>query len=94
MGIRCVVTGHDSSGKAVFASDGKVEPISVSLLPGIEYYRLWGADQPCRFPDDGLKPPAPGYFPPVGGFRSGCSRLRPTVPRSRTISTWRRPSAN
>ncbi|MCO5349410.1 MAG: cupin domain-containing protein [Bryobacteraceae bacterium] len=77
MGIRCVVTGHDSSGKAVFASDGEVEPISVSLLPGTEFYRLWGADQPCRFPDDGLKPSAPGYFPPVGGFRFGLFTLAP-----------------
>jgi hypothetical protein len=38
MRIRCVVTGHDANGKAVFASDMEVEPITVALLPGTEFY--------------------------------------------------------
>jgi len=37
MGIRRVVTGHDSDGKAVFASDEVVEPITLDLLPGTEF---------------------------------------------------------
>lgn len=53
MGIRRVVTGHDANGKAVFASDEEVEPITLALLPGTEFYRLWGADKPRQFPDDG-----------------------------------------
>jgi mannose-6-phosphate isomerase-like protein (cupin superfamily) len=77
MGIRRIVTGHDSNGKAVFASDEEVEPVSVSLLPGTEFYRLWGADQPCQFPDDGSKPAAPRYFPSPGGFRFGLFTLAP-----------------
>src|SRR5262252_4381829 len=77
MGIRRVVTGHNASGKAVFASDVVVEPITLRLLPGAEFYRLWGADLPSRFPDDGSEPSSPKYFPPVGGFRFGLFTLAP-----------------
>lgn len=77
MGIRRVVTGHDANGKSVFASDADIEPITLTHLPGTEFYRLWGADQPCRFPDDGSKPANPNYFPPLGGFRFGLFTLVP-----------------
>ena len=40
MGIRRVVTGHNANGKAVFASDKVVEPITLALLPGAEFFRL------------------------------------------------------
>ena len=53
MGIRRVVTGHDAAGNAVFASDEVVEPVTVDLLPQTEFYRIWGADAPLRFPDAG-----------------------------------------
>jgi mannose-6-phosphate isomerase-like protein (cupin superfamily) len=71
MGIRRVVTGHNGAGKAVFASDEVVEPVTSPLAPGTELYRLWGADTTLRFPDDGSLPPHHSYFPPVGGFRFG-----------------------
>ena len=77
MGIRRVATGHDSSGKAVFASDSVVEPVTSSLVPGFEFFRLWGADEPCRFPDDGSPPSAVEYFPPLGGFRFGLFTVPP-----------------
>ena len=77
MGIRRVVTGHDASGNAVFVSDDTVDPITLALLPGTEFYRLWGADEPPSFPDDGSPAPYPGYFPPVGGFRFGLFTVAP-----------------
>jgi hypothetical protein len=85
--VRRVVTGHDAQGKAVFVSDQQVAPITAALIPGVEFHRLWGADVPPRFPDDGSMP-APGtYFPPVGGFRfafftlpPGKSAIRPAAP--------------
>lgn len=83
MGVRRVVTGHDVRGKAVFVSDEVVEPITVELLPQAEVYRLWGADGPLRFPDDGSWPPHRSWFPPVGGFRIGLFTIAPdaaTVP--------------
>jgi uncharacterized cupin superfamily protein len=71
MKVRRVVTGHDASGKAVFASDEQVDGLTMAVLPGSEFHRLWGADEPPSFPDDGAPPAQPTYFPPVGGFRFG-----------------------
>jgi len=77
MGIRRVATGHDRDGRAVFASDEQVEPIRLDLVPGADFYRLWGADGPRHFPDDGTAPSAEQYFPPVGGFRVGLFTVAP-----------------
>src|SRR3954470_8182403 len=77
MQVRRVVTGHDAGGKAVFASDEEVEPVTVALAPGQEFHRLWGADEAPSFPDDGSMPAHAAYFPPVGGFRFGLFSVPP-----------------
>ena len=77
MGIRRVVTGHDGEGKAVFASDEVVEPITLDLLPNTEFYRLWGGDEAPRYPDGGDDPAPHQYFPSVGGFRFGVFTVAP-----------------
>ena len=77
MKVRRVVTGHTAGGKATVASDTEVEAITLALLPGAEFHRLWGADEPPTFPDDGAPRPAPNYFPPVGGFRFAMFSLAP-----------------
>jgi len=69
--VRRVVTGHDADGNAVFVSDERVAPVTLALLPGSEFHRLWGSDSVLTFPDEGSRPNAPRYFPPVGGFRFG-----------------------
>ena len=69
MRIRRVTTGHNAQGKAIVASDTDVEGTTLTPLPGAEFHRLWGADVPPRFPDDGSQPAGPSYFPPLGGFR-------------------------
>ena len=69
MGIRRVVTGHTSGGKATFASDTEVEPTTIAISPGSEFYLIWGADEAPTFPDDGSPYPYSTYFPSVGGFR-------------------------
>jgi mannose-6-phosphate isomerase-like protein (cupin superfamily) len=79
MRVRRVVTGHDASGKAVFASDIEVDPLTVTLMPGAEFHRLWGADQAPTFPDDGGATAQPDYFPPVGGYRFGLFTLPPAT---------------
>jgi mannose-6-phosphate isomerase-like protein (cupin superfamily) len=75
--VRRVVTGHDSNGKAVFASDEGVDPVTVALVPGGEFHLLWGADQAPTFPDDGSPTPQPTYFPPLGGYRFGFFTVPP-----------------
>ena len=77
MSVRRVVTGHDASGKAVFASDEEVEPRTVAMLPGAEFHMLWGGDAPPTFPDDGGQRSWSTYFPPVGGFRFILATLPP-----------------
>jgi mannose-6-phosphate isomerase-like protein (cupin superfamily) len=77
MGIRRVVTGHDDAGNAVFASDEHVEPVTLDLVPGAEFFRMWGADEAPRFPGDASPPDAVQYFPPVGGFRFGLFSVAP-----------------
>ena len=79
MRVRRVVTGHDRSGKAVFVSDAEVEPVTVTLIPGAEFHKLWGGDRAPSFPDDGSPPAQPTYFPPIGGFRFGMFTLPPNT---------------
>jgi mannose-6-phosphate isomerase-like protein (cupin superfamily) len=76
MKVRRVVTGHED-GKAVFASDELVAPVSAALIPGTEFHLLWGADQAPVFPDDGAPTPQPTYFPPLGGYRFGLFTVPP-----------------
>lgn len=61
----------------MFVSDETVEAITLDLLPGFEFERLWGADALPEFPDDGSKPEHVTYFPPVGGFRFGTFTVAP-----------------
>jgi mannose-6-phosphate isomerase-like protein (cupin superfamily) len=50
-------------------SDTEVDADTIALNPGAEFHKLWGADGPPEFPDDGSQPACPGYFPPLGGYR-------------------------
>lgn len=77
MRVRRVVTGRSSAGRSVIANDEKVEPITVALLPGSEFHRIWGSDEAVKLPATGEPPSAPGWFPPPGGFRFGFFTLAP-----------------
>jgi mannose-6-phosphate isomerase-like protein (cupin superfamily) len=77
MNVRCIVTGRDSSGQSVFVSKDPVAPITLDLLPGLEFHRLWGSDSTPQLPSDGTPPLHPRYFPPAGGFRFGFFTLPP-----------------
>jgi mannose-6-phosphate isomerase-like protein (cupin superfamily) len=77
MEIRRIATGHDADGKAVFVSDEAVAPVELTLMPGLEFHRLWGSDSTVDFPDDGSIPEFERYFPPVGGFRFGFFTIPP-----------------
>jgi mannose-6-phosphate isomerase-like protein (cupin superfamily) len=67
--VRRVVTGRDETGKSVFVSDDKVEPIRLGLMPGLEFVRLWGGDETPALPANGSQPVARTFFPPAGGYR-------------------------
>jgi mannose-6-phosphate isomerase-like protein (cupin superfamily) len=75
--VRRVVTGQTADGKSVFVSDGDVEPTTISLSPGYEFHRLWGADSVPSLPTDGSRPAHRTYFPPAGGYRFGFFTVPP-----------------
>ncbi len=77
MDVRRVVTGRDAGGRSVVAQDRVVEPVTVSMLPGMEFHRLWGADDPATLPRSGSPAPGKDYFPPPGGFRFGMFTVPP-----------------
>lgn len=76
MRVRRVVTGQTATGDAV-VSDTAVEPITVQLMPGSEFFYLWGSDTVVTVPTSGEQPAAPSWYPPVGGFRFGMFTLAP-----------------
>jgi mannose-6-phosphate isomerase-like protein (cupin superfamily) len=67
MTIRRVITAHDRDGRSTIVSDAPLESIPV---PGVcDLYRIWSTDGPATYPDAGVNPDVPGFFPPVGGLR-------------------------
>jgi mannose-6-phosphate isomerase-like protein (cupin superfamily) len=67
--MRRVVTGQTDSGKSVFVSDEEVEPVTLSLMPGLEFARVWAGDETPSLPADGTPPAASAFFPPERGYR-------------------------
>ena len=78
----CVVTGQTKSGKSIMVSHAPLKPLTVALMPGIEFYRLWGSDSTPTLPSDGSPSPQPQYFPPKNGFRFGMFTLPPATSTS------------
>jgi mannose-6-phosphate isomerase-like protein (cupin superfamily) len=75
--IRRVVTAITPDGKSVFASDSEVEGIAPQLVPGYEFHRVWGADQPAELPHGEPQWASLPYFPVTGGFRFGVFTVPP-----------------
>ena len=73
--LLCVVTGQTKSGKSMIASHGAMKPLTVGMIPGVEFYRIWGSDTSVELPCDGTPPTQPQYFPPKNGFRFGMFSL-------------------
>ena len=82
MDINCVVTGQNESGKSVIMRHTPVQPVTLALLPGYEFHRLWGSDSIPELPSDGSPPQQPRYFPPKGGFRFGFFTIPPDTATS------------
>jgi mannose-6-phosphate isomerase-like protein (cupin superfamily) len=72
-----VVTGQTPDGKSVFVSDEQVDPITLALLPGYEFHRVWASDEAPMLPTGGQMPSAPAYFPPPAGYRFGFFTVPP-----------------
>ena len=66
MAFRRVITGHDSTGAAVFLSDELVDTISAG---GFSYDPIWATDNAPIVPNDGSIPAHPDFFPLPSGSR-------------------------
>lgn len=82
MDINCIVTGQDKSGKSVIVRNAPVKPLTLSLLPGYEFHRLWGSDSVPELPSDGTPPLQPLYFPLQCGFRFAFFTIPPDTTTS------------
>lgn len=78
MDVRRVVTGQKQDGISFVASDEMVSPVTVAMMPGAQFHRIWGADEVPTVPTDGEHPPAHAWFPPSTGFRFGFATLPPS----------------
>ncbi|HXW57204.1 MAG TPA: cupin domain-containing protein [Candidatus Cybelea sp.] len=79
MDIYCVVTGQNERGKSVFVRRSPIKPVSLALLPGYEFHRIWGSDATPELPSDGTPPAQPRYFPSKNGFRFGFFTIPPST---------------
>jgi mannose-6-phosphate isomerase-like protein (cupin superfamily) len=84
MHVRRVVTGQTGAGKSVFVGDDQIPPITVRLLPGVEFHAVWGNDAPPSLPANGSRPEARTWFPAAGGFRFAFFTLPPEGATSAT----------
>lgn len=81
--LQCAVTGQTNSGKSVIVSHAAMQPITAGLMPGYEFYRLWGDDSHPVLPSDGSPMIQREWFPQRDGFRFAMF----TVPPSSSIRT-------
>jgi mannose-6-phosphate isomerase-like protein (cupin superfamily) len=76
--IRRVVTGHDSSGNAIFLYDGQPERVvSIETLPGLELVELWATEHTPIVPVPSADPTLTmeSFVPGSGGSRFRIFRL-------------------
>lgn len=67
--IRRIVTGQNDDGTSIVASEAAVNAVETPLLPGAQFFSLWGADESPRLPNDGTELAFRTWFPLAGGFR-------------------------
>jgi len=85
---QCVVTGQTKSGKSVIVSHAPMQPITAGLMPGYEFFRLWGDDSHPVLPSDGSPQVEQEWFPQRDGFRFAMF----TVPPASSVKTAPVPS--
>jgi hypothetical protein len=89
-GVRCIVTGQTKSGKSVIVSQAPVPAVTVALMPGYEFYRLWGNDRHPVLPSDGTPSDEAPWFPQRDGFRFAMF----TIPPASTVTATPSPTAS
>lgn len=75
-GVRRVICARNDVGVTVFASDERVAPTELALLPGAQFFRLWAAERALSSVQNELAPDTL-YFPGPGGIRFGVFTVPP-----------------
>lgn len=77
---RRIVLGTAANGDTVVLDDGPVEPVTATLLPGVEIYRVWETDKPAlpvaAASDGDRKAP---FYPAPPGVRFGFLCIPPGI---------------
>ncbi len=81
MALRRVVTGQSRDGRSVFVSDERLEPVTAEMMPGSEFYGIWGHDTAVTLPYDGSGDAYRQWFPPPAGFRFVIVTCQPRMRR-------------
>ena len=75
---RLIVTGHSPEGEAIFVEDRQPDPVEVQLMPGSDFYLLWGTpDGGAVVGEQHAAPVTRPYFPGLGGSRALFLRWAP-----------------
>jgi mannose-6-phosphate isomerase-like protein (cupin superfamily) len=82
MKARRVVTAKDGEGRSIFLSDEDVDPVSISFLPGVDFYLLAGGDEAPSVDPAAELPSYESFFPGRGGYRFVVSTIPPGTVRS------------
>ncbi|MGQ0630172.1 MAG: cupin domain-containing protein [Sporichthyaceae bacterium] len=77
MPIKRVVTGVDPKGTSIFYSDEAVPAETLAMMPGAEFFRVWGTDSAPRSPVTDPEPANHTFFPGPKGSRFALLRFPP-----------------
>jgi mannose-6-phosphate isomerase-like protein (cupin superfamily) len=75
--IKRVVTGVDAKGTSVCSEDAALPPVELALMPGVQFFQVWGTEGPLLSPVTDPEPNNHTFFPGPGGTRFGLFRLPP-----------------
>jgi quercetin dioxygenase-like cupin family protein len=75
--VKRVVTGVDAKGTSIFYAEENLSALTVGLMPGAEFYQLWGTEGALRSPVTDPAPDNHTFFPGPGGTRFGLLTFPP-----------------
>ncbi len=72
-----VVTGVDAKGTSIFYSDAAMTPETLAMMPGADFYQVWGTEGALRSPVADPAVPNKNFFPGPAGSRFGLLTFPP-----------------